>query len=182
MKNFHKKSRMIDTKPKEVLVEDEIPELGEDSGVQHTYFRWALAVAIVVCAALVAGFAYSKMPRARGIIFLYQGPDKSDSSGIIEVACSNLGGSVAIELNREKIAVATNSGFTQIFDLKGGPNLLELSGVMLSTSIQAKVVLLGPPGAKNPVLWRKTITSEDMARGVQTTLDPTEIPRSEEKR
>ena len=178
MSNFHKKSRVIDTKPKEILDQDEAPDLNEDSGVHNAYFRWALVAAIVDCAALVAGFVHSKMPRARGIIFLYQGPDRSDASGLIESAPSNLGGSVSIELNKEKIATATNAGFAQVFDLKNGPNVLELSGIMLSTSVQVKVVLLGPPGSKNPVLWRKAMTSGDMARGAQTTLDPTEVPLS----
>jgi hypothetical protein len=180
MKNFHKKSRVIDTKPKEAEVWEEEPDLGEISSVHNIHFRWALVLAVVVCAALVAGFAHSKMPRARAVIFLYQGPDRSGSSGIIEGAYSNLGGSVSIELNKEKIAIATNSVFSQVFDLKNGPNVLELSGIMLSTSVQVKVVLLGPPGTANPVLWRKAMTSGDMARGAQTTLDPTEIARSKE--
>jgi hypothetical protein len=178
MANFHKKSRVIDTKPKGILEQDEAPDLNEDSGVHNAYFRWALVAAIVVCAALVAGFAHSKMPRDRAVIFLYQGPDRSGSSGIIEGAYSNLGGSVSIELNKEKIAIATNSVFSQVFDLKNGPNVLELSGVMLATSVQVKVVLLGPPGTANPVLWRKAMTSSDMARGAQATLDATEVPRS----
>ena len=138
MRNWHKKSRVIDTKPKEIVGQDEMPDLDldEDSGVHHPYFRWALVAVIVICAGLGAWYAYasySRTSQVRCVIFLYQGKDKSDASGVIESACSNLGGSVNIERNGETIATATNSGFAKAFEIKSGPNVLSLAGTMLAT-------------------------------------------------